>query len=136
MQRARGAFIRSRAKWTEAGEKNSSYFSNLEKRRQQTNSVTSLMINGVETKDFKLIEREVFSFCSKLYSSESSSVDTDTFFTEIQNMIPCVEKSFKDLCDSDVKIEELDAVIAKMAPNKAPGSDGSLPTFISSFGMM
>lgn len=32
--KAKGAFIRSRARWIENGEKNSSYFFNLEKHRQ------------------------------------------------------------------------------------------------------
>lgn len=35
LNKAQGAYIRSRAKWIEDGEKNTSYFSNLEKRRQE-----------------------------------------------------------------------------------------------------
>jgi len=65
VERAQGAYIRSRAKWIEEGEKNSSYFSNLEKNRQQKNSVSSLMIQGEECKDPKIIEKEVFQFYSK-----------------------------------------------------------------------
>lgn len=34
LKRAHGAFIRSRAKWIEEGEKNTVYFCGLEKRRQ------------------------------------------------------------------------------------------------------
>lgn len=37
LNRAQGAFIRSRAKWMEVGVKNSSYFSRLEKSRQKCN---------------------------------------------------------------------------------------------------
>lgn len=80
LERAQGAYIRSRAKWIEEGEKNSSYFSNLEKNRQQRNSVSCLMIQGEECKDSKLIEKEVFQFYSKLYSSDFSSYESDLFF--------------------------------------------------------
>lgn len=57
LERAQGAYIRSRAKWIEEGEKNSSYFSKLETNRQQRNSISSLMIQGEECKDSKLIEK-------------------------------------------------------------------------------
>lgn len=59
-KRAQGAFVRSQAKWIEEGEKNTSYFSSLEKRRQGNKAVSSLLIKGVECKDVKTIEKEVF----------------------------------------------------------------------------
>ena len=133
LERAQGAFIRSRAKWTEAGEKNSSYFSNLEKSRQQRNSITSLMINGIENKDFRSIEKEVYSFYSKLYSSSYSLVDTDIRFNKIEKSIPCIDNSFKGLCESDFKIDELDSVMFKMALNKSPGTDGLTTNFYQFF---
>ncbi len=133
LEKAQGAFIRSRAKWIEAGEKNSSYFSNLEKSRKQRNSITSLMINGVENKDSRSIEKEVFSFYSKLYSSNYSLVDTDILFDKIGNSIPCIDDSFKDLCESDFNIEESDSVIFKMALNKSPGTDGLTTNFYQFF---
>ena len=48
---AKGAFIRSRAKWLEEGEKNSSYFFALEKRNGQRKALTSLNINGTKSND-------------------------------------------------------------------------------------
>ena len=133
LERAQGAFIRSRAKWIEAGEKNSSYFSNLEKSRQQRNSITGLMINGIENKDYRSIEKEVYSFYSDLYSSSYSLVDTDTLFDKIENSIPRIDDSFKDLCESDFKIDQLDSVIFKMALNKSPGTDGLTTNFYQFF---
>lgn len=61
-KRAQGAFVRSRAKWIEEGEENTSYFSSLEKRRQGNKAVSSSLIKGVECKDVKTIEKEVFIF--------------------------------------------------------------------------
>lgn len=79
LERAQGAFVRSRARWIEDREKNSSYFSNLEKNRQQRNSIDSLMIQDEECKDLRRIEKEVFLFYSKLFSSDFSS-DSQIFF--------------------------------------------------------
>lgn len=42
LMKAQGAFVRSRAKWMEEGEKNTAYFCRLEKRRQESNAVHSL----------------------------------------------------------------------------------------------
>ena len=47
---AEGAFIRSRAKWLENGEKNTSYFFALEKRNCKRNNISTLKIkNNVST---------------------------------------------------------------------------------------
>lgn len=41
---AKGAYIRSRARWLENGEKNTSYFFALEKRNRKRNSMLALRI--------------------------------------------------------------------------------------------
>lgn len=46
IDKAKGAFIRFKAKWIEQGEKNSSYSSGLEKRRQTKKCITKLTKNG------------------------------------------------------------------------------------------
>ncbi len=79
-KKAQGAFIRLKAKWIEDGEKNSSYFSNLEKRRRENKAITSLLIDEVESNNQKIIEKEVCLFYSKLYSSEYSIVELNNFF--------------------------------------------------------
>ncbi len=48
---AKGAFIRSRAKWLEEGERNSSYFFVLEKRNGKRKSLSALNIDGAVCKD-------------------------------------------------------------------------------------
>ena len=40
---------------------------------------------------------------------------------------------FKEMCDSDLKIEELDAVSLKLSQNKSPGSDGLTVNFCHFF---
>lgn len=76
--KAQGAFIRSRAKWIEEGGKNSAYFCGLEKRRQEKNSIRSLMVDNNEVTDLlKLISSEILKF----YSSKFSNVDCQICFS-------------------------------------------------------
>lgn len=50
-EKARGAFVRSRRKWLEEGEKNTKYFFNLEKGNVEMSSLVKLNINGQITED-------------------------------------------------------------------------------------
>ena len=52
--KAEGAFIRSRKKWIEEGEQNSSYFFRLEKFHSKNNTIHKLNIDGVITDDQKI----------------------------------------------------------------------------------
>ncbi len=58
--KAQGAFVRSRVKWMEEGEKNMAYFCWLEKRRQQSNAIHSLISNDEVITDPKLISEEIY----------------------------------------------------------------------------
>lgn len=62
LRKAREAYIRSRAKWLEEGEKNSAYLCGLEKKRQERNAVNVLLINDVECTDPKPLSNEVHRF--------------------------------------------------------------------------
>ncbi len=48
VDKAKGAYIRSRAKWIEEGERSSAYFCRLEKKRQERNGIKALLINDVQ----------------------------------------------------------------------------------------
>lgn len=52
--------MRSRAKWLEEEETNSSYFFALDKRNCHRNSPSTLTINGIKCTDQKLISDSVF----------------------------------------------------------------------------
>ena len=62
---SKGAEIRSRAKWTEQGEKPSNYFLNLEKKRQGLNVIEKVNVNGKEITN----QKEVLSACKDFYTS-------------------------------------------------------------------
>lgn len=52
---AKGAFLRSRAKWREEGEENTSYFFALENRNFKRNLLPAININGSLFMDSKAI---------------------------------------------------------------------------------
>ncbi len=60
LMKAQGAFVRSRVKWMEEGKKNMAYFCWLEKRRQQSNVIHSLIINDEVITEPKLIYEEIY----------------------------------------------------------------------------
>lgn len=124
LDKARGAFIRSRARWIEEGEKNSSYFFNLERQRQAKKKISKLSINGVVTEDLELINKEVRDFYSNLYCSRYSEASCKSFFQSIQGWIDLIKDDFKSIMEDDLIIEELDKAINQMAKGKSPGLDG------------
>lgn len=79
LELAKGGFIRSRAKWLEEGEKNSSYFFALEKRNGKKKAITALNIDGVICKDPIQISKFVTEFYSNLYSSNFDANSCDKF---------------------------------------------------------
>lgn len=64
-EKAQGAFVCSRLKWLEDGERNSKYFFNIEKRNKR-NSLTKLNINNSVTEDYNII-KYVSKFYKHLY---------------------------------------------------------------------
>lgn len=132
INKAKGAYIRSKAKWIEEGEKSTSYFCRLEKRRQSRNSILSLMINGNESTD-PTLSKKIHQFYSDLYSSNFSPIECSNFFDKIKNFIPHIDNDWRECCDANLRIEELDLAVQKLKPNKSPGPDGLTANFYKFF---
>ncbi len=133
IQKAKGAYVRSRARWIEKGEKSNNYLCRLEKKRQETNYIHSLYVNGVINTSPKIISSDIFQFYSSLYSSSFSESDCNILFNNIHSSIPQLEQETKDLCEADIKIEEVDKAINKLRSGKSPGSDGLTCEFYTFF---
>jgi len=133
LELAKGAFIRSRAKWLEEGEKNTSYFFALEKRNLKRNTLSALDINGSSCTDPKLISDSVFSFYSNLYKSKFDLLNCDKFIKIIHQNIPIIDKELHDLCDSNITRLEVKDALFKMKKRKAPGIDGLTVEFYLHF---
>ena len=91
-KKTEGTIIRSRARWTEFGEKNTKYFLNLEKRQQQRNIIKELQTTKNTLKNPKLILKELTSFYKQLYS-DINDVPTNDMINYIDSMnLPNIKK--------------------------------------------
>lgn len=129
MNKARGAYLMSGARWIEEGEKNTAYFCNLEKRREEHHSICQFMIDGEECTDPKRISNEVYDFYSTLYKSSYSEHNATLFLDKIKDWIPVTDNSFKEICDD----AEFDCAIKNMASDRSPGPDGLTANFYKHF---
>ncbi len=122
---AKGAFIRSRAKWLEEGERNSSYFFALEKRK----SLSALNIDGAVCKDIV----QISNFVSNLYSSKFDTNSCDSFLDKIQCCIPAIDEDYKSYRESGLKCKEVWKALQSMKKGKSPGIDGLSVEFYTHF---
>lgn len=121
---AKRAFIRSRTKWLELGERNSSYFFALEKRNQKTNNIFALKINENIITNHLEISKYVGSFYENLYKSNSNINDCERFIESIKNFTPTISEHFKTNCERPITKPEISAAIQSMKKGKSPGNDG------------
>ena len=77
-ERTQGAIVRSRTKWYEEGEKNSKYFTNLEKRQSSNKTINRLQLqDGTITENPQKILTEQRNFYMQLYTKLQSSHTPD-----------------------------------------------------------
>lgn len=124
-KKAKGAFIRSRRKWLEQGEKCTKYFFNLEKRNNELSSISKLTINNQIWEDEKIISKHVADFYNNLYSKDILHEDhMDAFFQTIQSNVKKIDENFKFICDQKITVAETLKCIDALKDNKSPGNDG------------
>ncbi len=133
LSKAEGAYIRSRAKWIEEGERSSAYFCRLEKRRQERNAIRTLIIDNQECTDSNLISKEIFRFYRELYSSTYSPSDADAFFEHIKKWTPQINECFKSICEAEISMDEVEKAMNCLKLDKSPGSDGLRSNFYRHF---
>ena len=124
-RKAGGYQIRSRARWIKQGEKSSKYFLDLEKQRQNANSIGCLKNkNGTYVHTEKEILDTAKEYYSDLYRDKSSKVQEIKMFFD--SIVP--EKQFSDemreKCEGEFGTSECKVAIDKMKKNKSPGLNG------------
>lgn len=132
-EKARGAFVRSRRKWMEAGEKNTKYFFSLEKRNREITSINKLVINDATNENPKDVSKFVSQFYSKLYSSLNQPTNTDLFLSNLSDNINKITTDFRNSCDEELNIQDVIDCINSLKENKSPGSDGLTGEFYKTF---
>lgn len=84
LEKAKGAFVRSRARWLEEGEKNTTYFFSLEKQRQTKKKIQQLLISNTLIDNQSQVNEEITTFYRTLYQSKFSSENCNIFFEKIR----------------------------------------------------
>ena len=135
VHKTKGAIIRSRARWYEHGERNSKYFTNLEKRAYERKHIVKLKTNenqylGEPNKI--LIEME--NFYKTLYSSKTSDDSFDASASAFANCNNIKRLDGEQItCEGLISEEECLSALKKFVKNKTPGSDGLTAEFYLCF---
>ena len=120
---AKGAQVRSRAKWVEEGESSSSYFFHLERERG-----CDRWISALRDEDDSIISSphdlctSLSSFFSGLFSA--SPVDPRIQTDLLGNLSSSLPDDQSSLCEGHLSVEEVLFALCGMARRKAPGLDG------------
>ena len=124
LEKAKGAQIRARLQWAENGEKNTSFFLNLENSRQTNNTISNLRDkNGLTVNDDKAILDISEHFYDKLYTSKKPNSDNITEYLNKLN-VPKLDNDDQQICEGTITLQECDQVIKELKLNKSPGLDG------------
>ena len=132
IEQSKGAILRSKAIWATEGDKNTKYFLNLEKYKQETNSVKELFNkNGEVVNDTDSILDIEYDFYKDLYSSVQ--IENDKIDEFLEHVNKKIDEDDKNMCDSDITSDEIIEALTAMSKNKSPGSDGLTTEFYCTF---
>lgn len=132
IEKCQGAILRSKSKWAIESDRNTKYFLNLEKQRQQKKCISELLVdNGDTVSDTDSIMNVEYEFYKELYSC----VDTET--ESIDTYLQCIETTLEDndrlFCDENISKEDIHSALFKMKKQKTPGPDGLTVEFYIQF---
>ena len=132
--RARRAWVRSKAHWHEFGEKSLKYFLHLETRNYENKCNTSLLEeNGSSITDPKEILKEQKRFYQSLYSSQNPQVNHPKFEVFIDNdKVEKLNDEQRKSCEGLLMENECWNAL-KCFQKKSPGNDGFTDKFYSFF---
>ena len=128
------AFIRSRCKWIEEGERSSSYFLGLEKKRQSHNYINQL---SDEQGTLYTQDKEILNHCAAYYtnlynSRKPQESNIEMYLNELKNLQTLTYDNQKS-CEGLITKLECQKAIKLMKNNKSPGSDGLTIEFYKTF---
>ena len=127
----KGYIIRSKAEYIEGGEKNTKYFSDLEKKRSEAKTLHKLNTERKEITNQKEILNEVRSFYEKLYTEQI--VDDDKMEQMSKNISAKLNEDEKNIIEGQITEYECTCALRDMQNNKSPGSDGITTEFYKIF---
>ena len=132
-EETQGNIVRSRANWTEKGERSTKYFFSLEKNNGKKKALTKIIDNnGTISLDQQGISRSVVDFYQKLFNSRRpAQTEIDEYITS-SNLNRVSDEMLPELEDT-ISLGEMDQVVGKLKNNKSPGWDGLSAEFYKAF---
>ena len=124
-----GAILRSKSTWALESDRNTSYFLQLEKQRQNSHLIHSLTnIDGNTVTDTNDMLDVIHGFVKDLFSC----VETNNI--AMNNILECVNVAVDDdddveMCDEDITVDEICKSLSGMSKSKTPGPDGITAEF-------
>lgn len=121
---AKGVQIRSKERWINEGEKNTSYFLGLEKKNQTNNTIKELKdVNNKKINTNSEIIKEICNFYENLYTTKS--IDCNKISNYINDIkCPTLNDQDKLICDALPTQDECKEAVFNVKNNKSPGLDG------------
>ena len=135
-EKGTGAIFRSKARWTENGEKPTKYFFNLEKTRYEKKIVSQLKIGEDKfVSDFKQVNKEIENHNNQFYKTSFEENDTlESFQRLVEDLNPTsLEEQEKQELGSEINIDEVWHALNGFQNDKTPGDDGSTKEFYETF---
>ena len=130
-KRTEGILIRSKAEWVEGAEKNTKYFSNLEKRNAEKKNISKLIKNDIEIVKTKDILTETKQFYENIYKKNTNIINNEFFFNNLN--LKQLDDKQKQRCEGKLTVHECSLALLNMNNNKSPGSDGLTTEFYKIF---
>ena len=131
--KCKGAYIRSREKWMEEGEKSTKYFLGLEKRNGKRKEVDCLESKGKTITDKEKILYKLHGYYYNLYKNRDVKNDFEYEYYLHNIDIQRLNDNEALSCEGDVTEKECAEALARMNNNKSPGSDGLTVEFYKCF---
>ena len=137
-EKSKSAQVRSKSRWIEEGDKNTNFFLNLEKARNNSKLMTKLELDDQTTiTDQQEILNAQTAYFKNLYKlDQNSNIENlqehlDIFMGD--SNIPNLSEREKIICEGRISLEELGVALKGLNQNSSPGLDGLSTEFYKVF---
>ena len=128
-----GVKVRSRAPWSEEGERNIQYFEQLLKTNKKKSMISEIYDkDGNKVTDKNEVLRVIKTFYEKLYSQRDNVIGNDSRELFFKDMKSLCEDSKRN-CEGKVTNAECYKALKELKWNKSPGNDGFTAEFYCTF---